>query len=97
MIIKEGNVELLVYQLEKMNSLSGVIKEFIGAKKFQLVPANRAEDKWYNKYYKVTKKNIQLPRSYVDYYYNSKFMKHFYTEEDIQKFYQKWSKQIMEK
>ena len=69
-----------------------VIGSFLGIDNFKLVNTNRGNHKWYASLYRDFLQEIQIPDWYLDYYYNSAFVKHFYTPEEIAGFREKWSK-----
>lgn len=98
-LIQKGNVELFLFKVEKINSdavLEG-IRAFTGTKELSIERANAAEQKWYSLAYAQFKKEVKLPRGYVDYYYidNSK-VDHFYTQEEKAQFLSKWRNNIDE-
>lgn len=93
-IIKVDEYEILVYRLESMNSLEEVFGEFLNIKDFKFARDNEASSKWYNESYRNFLKNVTMPQKYIDISYNSKYMKHFYTEEEISKFREKWEKHV---
>lgn len=93
-IIKIDNCEILLYRLESMNSLEMVFGEFLNVKDFKFVRDNEAKSKWYNESYKKFLKNVVMPQEYIDISYDSKYMKHFYKEEEILMFRKKWEKHI---
>ena len=92
-IIKQGNIEVLAIKLEKLNTLEGVISEFINAPHFKLINANEGENKYYKYLYKNVKENIKIPvEIFKEYYENNPKMDHFYTEEEKTAFMKKWEK-----
>lgn len=93
-IIKIDECEILLYRLESMNSLEEVFGKFLNIKDFRFVRNNEAKSKWYNESYRNFLKNVTMPQEYIDISYNSKYMKHFYTEEEISKFREKWEKHV---
>lgn len=93
-VIKTDKYEILLYRLESMDSLEEVFREFLDIKDFKFSKANEAKYKWYNKSYRNFLKNVTMPKEYIDVSYDSKYMKHFYTEEEILKFREKWEKHI---
>lgn len=96
-IIKFGNVEIFIYQLEKLNNIYKNLLDFLNIKNKEtnLVSHFRAEERWDAKYYKETVKNVQISKEYFDACYNSTYVKHFYSDEDIEKFKDKWGKHIV--
>ena len=94
-IIKQGNVEVLLMKLEKLNELEQVIGAFVGAPHFRLVNANVGENKLYKHLYKNVMDTIKLPREvFSRYYENNPRMDHFYSEEEKAAFWKKWEKNI---
>ena len=96
-IIKDGNVEILVMKLEKLNTLESIIADFVGAPHFKLINSNEGSNKIYKHLYKNVREVIKIPREVIDLYYkdNSR-MSHFYTEEEKVGFLKKWENNIAE-
>ncbi len=90
-IIKKDNIEILVMQMEKLNSLVKVIAEFVEIPDFELHNTNMADDKEYQYIYNVIKKNMRYPKWYIDLYYkNNKYMNYFYSKQDQEEFLTKF-------
>lgn len=90
-VIKKDNVELFLFKLEKLDGLEQVIGEFLGMDNFKLVNANLAADRDYRFAYKQILDMIQLPESYLDFYYkNNEYTNHFYSKEEQDKFLKNW-------
>lgn len=90
-VIREGNIELLIYKLEKLNDLEIVIGNFLGIDGFKYKNSNLSRDKDYRCTYKQVLNEIQLPESYIDMYYkDNQYMNHFYTEKERDTFLKKW-------
>ena len=89
------NLDILVYQLEKLNSLSKEIGEFFGIKDLELIRGNDSGNKWYKESYLSAEKNMPIYQEYFDNCYSNKYIKHFYKEEDIDKFKNKWRKNVV--
>lgn len=94
-IIKRKNIELFIFQLEKLSQLGDVLSDFLNIKDFVLCSDNVATEKWYNKYYKEAKKNLRIDRDLFNEVYSKKFMRHFYSEKQIDNFREKWDKNIL--
>lgn len=93
MIIKEGNIEVLLLTLEKMNENEKVIAKFIGKNNIKLENSNTADTKMYNDVYKKIKERIRIPKYIVERYYkDNKYMDFFYNEVDKKQFLKKWEK-----
>lgn len=93
-IYEFGDLRIMIYQLEKMNNLEKEIGKFLGLNNFMLKKNNESNNKWYSNYYKKAKENILLDKTYIEKSYNSKFMKHFYSSEDIENYKNRWRKNI---
>lgn len=90
--IYTGNhTDLLLLKLEKLNNYaSEAIKKFLGIDNFVLQDTNLARDQFYHSLYHEFISSRILPRSYVEKMYNSKYAKHFYSEEELNTFRKKW-------
>jgi hypothetical protein len=66
------------------------VRELLGVEDVTIQPANRAEEQPYAEVYKHFVKNVQLPESYVSEMLDSKFTRHFYTGEEIERLRDKW-------
>ena len=95
-IYQIGEHEILVYQLEKLDSLYDIIRDFIGIETLHFEKTNDGELKWYKDYYSNFRKNVAFEKEYIDKTYSGKMMKHFYSDEDIAKFRSKWESHIMQ-
>ena len=84
--------DILIYQLEKLNNLESIFRDFTEKKNFQIKKQNDSEKKWYAESYNNFKENIKINNAYLEKTYSGKMMKHFYSEEDIIKFRNKWEK-----
>ena len=94
-LIKQGNIEILVIKLEKLNNLEQVIGKYVGAPGFKLISANEANDKIYKYLYKNVLDSIKIPPELVTLYYeNNPRMDHFYTQKEKAAFLKKWKKNI---
>lgn len=93
-IIKEGNIEVFIYQLEKLNTILPSLSNWIGVPLKKLKRGNVGQDKWLGESYKQTQKEIKFSKDYFDSCLDGKYIKHFYSNTDIQEFRNKWSKHI---
>lgn len=92
-LLKEGNFEILILKLEKMNSLESVIGEFCGISGFKLSTSNKTEDRAVSLIYEEAKKELEIPQNVLDFYYReNKRMLHFYSEEEVNSFKEKWGR-----
>jgi hypothetical protein len=93
-IIKQGNVELCLMKIERLNSLEQIIAKFIGVPRFKLINDNESENKVYKYLYKQVLEEIRIPREVVDAVYTDPRITHFYSTDDISDFLKKWEKNI---
>lgn len=93
-IIKQGNIEIFIYQLERLNEVYHSIFDFLGVSGDKLIMGNTAGEKWYYPYYKRAMSGIEISRDYFETCYNSEGLHHFYSDDDINKFRGRWMKNI---
>lgn len=94
-VIKQGNTEVLVMKLEKLDFLAGVVGEFVGVPDLPLIKFNESGDKQYKYLYPNVKEAIRIAPELISLYYdNNPRMNHFYTEEEKALFLKKWAKNI---
>ena len=86
------NVRLLVVRLEISNGeKEKAIREFLGLDRFQIVNANVGSEKNYAEQYAKFKSLVRLPKDYVGAICDSKFARHFYSPEVIEKARATWT------
>lgn len=85
--LKNDN-KLIVYTLEKLNDNKQDLCELIGIS--EICDENIGDNKWYKNLYKKMKQNITYNKEYLDSLLDTKIMKMFYTDEDIQTMYKKY-------
>ncbi|MCI0558844.1 MAG: putative capsular polysaccharide synthesis family protein, partial [Nitrososphaera sp.] len=92
--IYEGlQADILLLRLESLKSCSGdAFKDFLNIDDFTLRPTNISEGKDYYPTYREFLDSVVLPPAYIDKMYESKYTKHFYTEDEIDIFKARWSK-----
>lgn len=94
-IIKKDGVELLLIKLEKLNELSEVVGKFLEKDSFEIYTENDSENKPYVNLYKKFREQLELPKDYFEYYYGEySKLKHFYSENEIKMFEEKWRKKV---
>lgn len=92
-IICEGNVEILLIKMERINDCQEILGQFVGVDNFELEKENIGDRKLYKFVYEEVKRTIQIPKDILDFYYKgNKAMDHFYTETEKKEFKRKWSK-----
>lgn len=90
-LIKQGNIELLLIKMEKLNELEDVIGEFLDIDGFQLSNENIGKRKAYRYALQSYKKNFTISREKLEEIYKkNKYVKHFYSEQERNELYEKW-------
>lgn len=93
-IIKEGNIEVFVYQLEKLNGIIPELSEWAGVSFNTLENSNLASEKWIADIYNRAKSEIRFSEEFFNISYNDPYIRHFYSEVDIEGFKSKWKNNI---
>ncbi len=94
-IIKQDNLEVMLLTTEKINDLEEEIGNFVGIDNFKLETKNTASKSDYRFAYSEYKEKVSLARSMLDrVYFDNSYMRHFYTESMINKFYHQWETHI---
>jgi hypothetical protein len=87
-----AQADLLLIRLEDLNRAGGhALEEFLEIKNVEIINQNVAEEKEYRDIYREFRKR-PLPADFVEEMYNSHFVQHFYTPEEISEFRYRWSK-----
>ena len=90
-IIKQGNIELLLLKVEKLDELKGIVGDFLGIPDFQMENRNIGREKTYRFALQTYKENFVLSQSMLEKIYKkNRYMQYFYTEEEREGFYHKW-------
>jgi len=83
--------DILVIRLEDLTTCcENAMHDFLGIQSFSLSNDNTGQKKWYAEIYRQTLKEFKIPKLYLDQIYNSRFSKHFYSCEELQRFKMKW-------
>ena len=91
-ILNSENTDTLVIKLEKLSEChQPAFRDYLGIDNFQLLEANAGSQKPYRHLYKNLLECISIPKNFLERVYSSKFVKHFYTDEEIQRFKTRWS------
>ena len=92
-IIRLNNFDILALKLEQLSGCyHEAFNQFLGLENFDLVIANTSTQKKYFPIYREFISNINLPTSFVKELYSSKYVKHFYSDQEIQVLQRKWSR-----
>jgi hypothetical protein len=90
-IYNEQNMDLLLIRVEDLHHcIKQAMQDFLEIENFELFNDNVGTDKTYAPAYKKFKETIKFPHDYIERMYSSKFMRHFYTDAEIEKFKLKW-------
>ena len=91
--ISTDKYESLILKCEISDSRKEkAIENFLKIENFNIQNANIGEKKVYSNDYKNFVKYIKLPVTYIDNMCNSKYMKHFYSNKEIDSIRERWSK-----
>lgn len=90
-IYRNEFADVLLIKLEKLDDCGeAALEELLNLGHVEFIRANTASDKWYSPLYSQFKRSLNLPDSYLDQMYDSKFTRQFYTDVEIQAFRSKW-------
>ncbi|MGB9498884.1 MAG: putative capsular polysaccharide synthesis family protein [Dissulfuribacterales bacterium] len=90
-ILERLPYELLILKLETEEAVKAeAVGKFLNIANFKLSRHNIGEHKVYSKTYKEFKRHINVPKGYVDKMCKSKYMRHFYSSEEIEAIRRKW-------
>ena len=86
------NIRVLILQLESSDLWSEQLESFFQlSEPIKIIKRNLSYDKKYNHVYKKILENFCLPATVLEKIYQSKYCSHFYTQEDIRQFLNRWS------
>jgi hypothetical protein len=92
-VYPRGNLSVLVMKIELEDPIkNAVLTSFLGLKNLQIQVENRAEDQSYAGLYHSFLEKFSLKQERLDTIYAGRFTRHFYTENEISRFKQRWSK-----
>ncbi len=92
-IYHKDNFSVLVIRFEDINRVfQEAMSSYSGVGRWLLREKNKAENKQYANEYKAFKRELEIESAVLDKVYSSPFVQHFYTEEEIQRFREKWEK-----
>lgn len=87
---KTPRVKMIILRLEDLNVRGKELGNFLGIEGFQLTWGNAPEGKWYEPIYKRFKERYRPTAQELEAIYNSRFMRYFYSKEQIASFSKKW-------
>lgn len=89
--IKKGKFRIFLFRIDKLNDLESELGSFIKDDRFRIVSTNRSTDGRYKRQLQEFKEKYKYPQSMVDAYSMSKYMRHFYSTDETEKFAQRWA------
>lgn len=91
--IIKGRFNVLIYKLELPDEKKvQIICDFLNLQNFSIRRVNVTNKKKYSNIYKTFLQNIVVRDDYLNDMYNSKYAKHFYSTDEIDKLRSKWKK-----
>ncbi len=91
-IIRSNDIELLLMRMESINQCAtDALRGFLDIPGIFIKPDNISSDKKYSFIYDKFRKEIRIPDSMLKKMYSSKYMRHFYSNNEIQGLMEKWS------
>lgn len=89
--ICEDNMEIFVFQLEKLSSISKELGDWIGCdEELVLKKGNIREHSWLQEAYKCTIDQLDISKQYFEKCFAEPYVEHFYSKQDINLFKEKW-------
>lgn len=95
-IYRKGTIALLVLRLENIAQVfTAAMQELTGIGGWALMHENRADNKDYAEEYRNFKSTVILDAEVVDYLYNTRYVKHFYSVFEIDAFKNAWKERYI--
>jgi len=92
-VITDDNTDLLLITLESMNEcFVSAMREFFGLSDIQMIKTNVSANGSFASEYKTIVDKFKLPADILDKIYSTRLARHFYSDEKIDVFKNKWSK-----
>lgn len=99
-VLKHDNMEVFIYQVERIESMYNELQAFLEAEDLDkslnvdMLEDNWLENMWYGKSYRQAKESLILSKEYFEECYSSKYIRHFYHNEDIEGFRKRWERNV---
>lgn len=91
-IYKHRDIDILCIKQEKLKETGSLaLKSFVGLD-LQMLSANQSFEKKGSQLYDFLRKNYVAPQEKIDRVYSSKYIRHFYTDKEINAFISNWRK-----
>ena len=92
-IFRGHYADVLLIRLENLNECwNEACGEFLNTEFAPLYKENVGQEKGYQTAYRNFIDSIKIPETHIERMYKSRYMQHFYSNEDINYFKQKWGK-----
>lgn len=94
-IYRTPGLNLLIIRLEDLNRcLQTALEDFFGVSypDYKTKTKNQSQSREYNHLYKDFLNDTNLPQEYVDFVYNSRYARFFYTDSELDSFKKRWVK-----
>lgn len=96
-IIKQGNIELLLMKMEKLDKMETVIGNFLGIEGFQFRNDNVGSEKAYRFALEEYKKCFSVSKERLEEIYKkNNHLRHFYSDQECNELYDKWMRKNKE-
>lgn len=89
-IIKVKNADILILRYEDLLKQEDIIRNFSGCDGFVLLKKNITNDKWCKNAYQNFRNSVVFSEEQSLKLYDSKYSRHFYTDDEIDRFKNKW-------
>ena len=84
-VLNKDNLKILIFRVDLSDAdKEELIKKELDLDTFSLMSLNIGSEKKYANLYTNFKKDVKLPQSYVDSMLNSKYARHFYSDQELQ-------------
>ncbi|HEY4246158.1 MAG TPA: putative capsular polysaccharide synthesis family protein [Lacunisphaera sp.] len=90
MLISRGHIDLMIIRAEDLDQCESAIGDFVGRPGLRLFKANCGVKKWYAPLYKNFLEHFSPDIALLDQLYDSRYVRHFYTPEEIAEFRNSW-------
>jgi hypothetical protein len=89
-VVESKLARALVYRFENLDIVPAALQEFLGLKIPALANRNLGENKIYREQYRKAKAELHLPADFVNSQYSSRLMRHFYSDQERERFARLW-------
>ena len=90
----QNGKQVFIYQIEKLENLRVELEEFLQVNEIEIEKVNDGSKKYYAKQYQNFLGKFKMSKEYYHSCYESEYIKKFYSNEDINKFKEKWKNHI---